>query len=186
MRSTILLGTARLFCCAAIVWMLVQRADARHAANVRDDGRIEFARNVYSYVTWVLIAVSLASWAIKDFLSGEGRPLTLVNAAGFGLLAVMFFVEFPATIVITTEGLEQFYWLRKNKRIRWEDIAEINTGEKSHTVTVTSADGTKIVHSAQLADRARLLLELKQHCGDSLPPDFPREPIATVSTVNQS
>jgi hypothetical protein len=44
-------------------------------------------------------------------------------------------------------------------------------------VTVTGKDGTKIIHSPMLADRPRFLLELKRHCGEELPPDFPREPI---------
>ena len=88
--------------------------------------------------------------------------------------------SFPGTVVITGSCLQQVYWFRRNKRIRWQEIVEINTGEKSHTVIITGADGTKIVHVRQLADRRRLLLELKNHCGEELPPDFPREPIAGV------
>jgi hypothetical protein len=60
----------------------------------------------------------------------------------------------------------------------WKNIVEINTGEKSRTVAITSSDGTEIVHSDLLVDRPRMLLELKQHCGENLPPDFPREPLA--------
>lgn len=86
--------------------------------------------------------------------------------------------EFPGTIVITADGLEQVHWLWKNKLIQWSEIEEINTGEKSRAVTITATNGTKIVHSRQLPDRPRLLFELKQHCGENLPPDFPREPIA--------
>ena len=53
------------------------------------------------------------------------------------------------------------------------------TGEKSRTVTITGADGIKIVHSRQLPDRPRLLWELKQHCGEQLPADFPRERVSS-------
>ena len=48
---------------------------------------------------------------------------------------------------------------------------------KIRTVTITGADGTKIVHNRQLPNRPCLLVELKQHCGEKLPSDFPREPI---------
>ncbi len=43
---------------------------------------------------------------------------------------------------------------------------------------MTGADGTKIIDPRKLADRPRLLLELKQYCGEKLPPAFPREPVA--------
>jgi hypothetical protein len=87
----------------------------------------------------------------------------------------MIAASFPETIIVKADGLEQVSWLWKNKRIHRSDIVEINTGEKSRTVTITSADGTRIVHSRQLPDRQRLLAELKHHCGENPPSDFPRE-----------
>jgi hypothetical protein len=97
-------------------------------------------------------------------------------AASLGILAVMILFPFPETIIVTTDGLKQISWLWKNRQIRWVEIVEINTGEKSRTVAIKGADGTKIVHSRQLPDRPGLLLTLKDHCGENLPPDFPREP----------
>lgn len=82
----------------------------------------------------------------------------------------------PGTIVVADDGLEQRYWFRMDKRIGWKNIEEIKSVKWS-TVTITGTDGTKIVHSPMLADRPRFLLELKRHCGEELPPDFPREPI---------
>jgi Bacterial PH domain len=186
MSWTILLGTARLLCWGALAWMGLARADVRRAAQVHSDGRVEFGRNGFAYLAWILFTIDFAWSAIKDLASSKPSPHLLVNGACLGLLALLLLFSFPGTVALTSDGLEEVYWLRRNKRIQWRDIVEINTGEKSRTVTITGADGTRIVHSAQLADRARLLLELKQHCGDSLPPDFPREPIATVSTVNQN
>jgi hypothetical protein len=92
-----------------------------------------------------------------------------------GALFIIF--DFPGTIVVTRDGLEQKYWFHKRKRILWKEIVEIETCVLNEAVKITSMDGTKIVHSYLLADRLRLLLELKQHCGEELPPDFPREPI---------
>jgi hypothetical protein len=104
-------------------------------------------------------------------------PWSFVFLTGYGLAAVALILDLPASIVVSAEGLEQIYWFRRRKRIRWNDIVEIESGQKDGTVTITSADGTKIVHSRFLADRRRFLLELKQYCGDELPQDFPREPI---------
>lgn len=98
-----------------------------------------------------------------------------VFAAYLGMLAIQFSLSIPGSIVIAQDGLKQLYWFRNTKRIRWAEIVEINTGQKSRTVTITGINGSKIVHSTHLADRPRLLLELKNHCGDNLPPDFPRE-----------
>jgi len=186
MRSTVLLGTAKLLFWVAAFWLLLRKAEARQRATVHGDGRIEFARNAYSYLAWVLISVSLAWWAIRYLLFGNREPLALLQAVGLGLVTVMLLVEFPGTIVVTDIGLEQLCWLRRNKRILWEDIVEINTGEKIGTVTITAVDGTKIVHSADLPDRTRLLLELKQHCGENLPPDFPREPLPQAHSLTET
>jgi hypothetical protein len=186
MRSTVLLGTAKLLFWVAAFWLLFRKAEARQRATVHGDGRIEFARNAYSYLAWILITVSLAWLATRGLLFGKREPLALLQAVGLGLLPVMLLTEFPGTIMITDVGLEQLYWLRRNKRIQWEDIVEINTGEKIRSVTITADDGTKIVHSAGLPDRARLLLELKQHCGDNLPPDFPREPLPQPHSLTKT
>ena len=119
----------------------------------------------------------LAYATLSQLKYSHGRPLGLMIAVCLGILLVMALFPFPGTIVVTADGLEQISWSWKNKQIRWADIVEINAGEKSRTVTVTGADGTKIVQSRQLPDRPRLLAELRDHCRDNLPSDFPREPI---------
>ena len=177
MSWKIIFGTFNCLIWAAAFWMLFRKAEAQRPARICGDGRVEFTRSGFAYLLWILLAADLAWWAIRELLFSKGRPLALMKGVALGLSAAMLLFDLPGTIFITSGGLEQSYWLRRNKRILWKDILEINTGEKGHIVTVTSADGTKIVHSAELADRARLLLELKQHCGDDLPPDFPREPL---------
>jgi hypothetical protein len=102
-----------------------------------------------------------------------------VTAVAFASVAIALLTSFPGAILIDSEGLQQTFWAWKIKRIRWADIVEINTGEKSGTVTITGADGIKIVHSRQLPDRPRLLWELKQHCAEQLPADFPGEPASS-------
>ncbi len=183
MNWKILLGSARVLFWVAAIWMLLRDADAKRSASMDGYGRIQFSRNGVAFLAWILITTDLAWWAIRDFLSSGGKPFGIVNGAGLGLLVVLFLADFPGTIVTTSEGLEQLYWLRRNKRIQWRDIVEVNTGAKSRTVTITGSDGTKIVHSTQLADRPRLLLELKQYSGDNLPPDFPREPLVQPQSL---
>ena len=53
----------------------------------------------------------------------------------------------------------------------------------AYTVVFTPEAETQLVDlyvyiaAEALPDRARLLLELRDYCGDNLPADFPREPI---------
>jgi hypothetical protein len=116
---------------------------------------------------------------ITQLTYSHGRPLQLMIAVGLGVIAIMIAFTFPETIIVTADGLVQISWLWKTKLIHWADIVEINTGDKSRTVTITGADGTKIVHSRQLPDRPSFLRALKDHCGEKLPPGFPREPGTT-------
>ena len=163
---------------AAVLISFAGSADRRRKALVLRGGRIEFSPNRRAFWAWPLLVVYLVYATISQLRGSHGRPVDLIIAAGLGILAIMFIFTFPETIIVTDNGLEQTSWLWKKKQIRWADIVEINTGEKRRTVTITGADGTKIVHSRRLPDRSCLLMELKNRCGEKLPPDFPREPSA--------
>ena len=41
---------------------------------------------------------------------------------------------------MTDSGLEEVFWLARNKRIGWNEIVEINTEKNGSKVTVTGAD----------------------------------------------
>jgi hypothetical protein len=166
---------ARLLCGVLLAWMFLGRADKRRAAKMLVGGRVEFTPNWYAYCAWPLIVALVAWFATKKLIQSHGKFLEVEIAICSGLLAFEFLIAFPGMIIVSDNGLEQVYWFWKHKRIQWKDIAEINTGEKSRTITITGADGTKIVHSSRLPDRPRLLLELKQRCGENLPPDFPSD-----------
>jgi Bacterial PH domain len=172
-----LIDIAHLLCWIVLVWMFLRKVSNRRTAMVPSAGRIEFTRNRLAFFAWPVITVLLTLTAIRDLTHSHGEPLELVIAACLGFIALLFLLSFPGTLVVNDVGLEQVYWFWRHKRILWKDIVEINIGGKSRTVTITSTDGTKIIHSSQLADRPRLLLELKQRCSENLPPDFPREPI---------
>jgi hypothetical protein len=146
---------------AVVLISFLGGADKQRRARVLHDGRIEFIPNRRAFWAWPLIVAYLAWATVNQLVYSHGRPLNLVTAACLGILAVMIAFSFPGTIIVTADGLEEISWLRENEQIRWADNVGINTGEKSHTVTITGADGTKIVHSRQLLDRPRLLAELR-------------------------
>ena len=155
--------------------VLIAGAGKPKSADDLADGRIEFAPSRMELASWAVIFICLMIETIDLFRHSQGQILNLLIAACPGLLVLVVIFNVPGTIIITADSLQQIYWFSRNKRIRWEEIVEINTGKKDRTVTVTGANRTKIIHSKQLPDRARLLLELKRHCGKNLPPDFPRE-----------
>lgn len=149
-------------------------------AQILNDKRIEFAPKKLAVLGSILIAVYFAYFTIANLVKHwHETPFDLLISACVGLVSLTIVFSLPGAIVVTADGVNQLFWFRKNKHIRWVDIVEINTGKKSRAVTITGVDRTKIVHSRQLADRSRLLFEVKQHCGESLPPDFHRESIAS-------
>ena len=165
---------------AGLLVTLCFLADASKHRKANDSaGRIEFSPNRSATTAWLILAAFFAYLVPIQFRHMDDKLLSIVTAVGFASVCIMLLTSFPGTIVIDSNGLQQIFWTRKNKRISWGDIVEINTGEKRRTVTITGVDGTKIVHSRQLPDRQRLLWELKQHCGEQLPADFPREPVSS-------
>ena len=154
-------------------------ANKQRKAEVLQDGRVEFTPNRRAFWAWPILVAYLIYATSSQVMRLQKSPLNWMAAAPIGFITVMIAalaVSFPSTIIASNIGLEQVSWLWKNKRIRWKDIVEINTGEKSRMVTITGADGTKIVHGRELPDRPRLLVEIRHYCGENLPSDFPREP----------
>lgn len=114
-------------------------------ADVFQDGRVEFTPNRCAFWAWPLLVIYLAYATFNQFTHAQKSPLSLMSAMVVAFFTVMIAISFPSKIVAASDGLEQVRWLWKNKRIRWNEIVEINTGEKSRIVTVMGADGTKIV-----------------------------------------
>jgi len=162
---------------ALAILLLFGRVGNREPARVLFDGaRVEFPTCRVAFWSWLLVIAFLVQAFVRRLIRGHWGPWDLLADAVFAGGALSFLSMLPATIVVTEEGLEQVFWLRRNRRIRWENIEEVDTGNKGRTVSIKAIDGTKIHHTGQQVDRPRLLLELKEHCGDDLPPDFPREP----------
>jgi hypothetical protein len=145
------------------------------------DGRIRLGLSgvgislVVFLLTWISSLVHLSMQHSGTLLGKDWTDLLALAFAGFLLIALL--VEAPATVVIGEDGLEQVFWFGRNRRVQWNKIAEIDSGPKDRTITITAEDGTSITHNVFFSGRSRLLLELKQRCGENLPPDFPREPV---------
>jgi hypothetical protein len=160
-----------------LFWMFWGRDGKRGSARVLSGDRIEFAPDRISFWGWLLLVASLVFSIVHRLMHFHEKQWDLLTVILLGLYAIGFLVSFPASIIVSGEGLEQVYWFRPRKRIGWSEIVEIEFGPKDRLVTVTGSNGTKIVHTRFLADRARLLQEIRRHCGEELPPDFPGEAI---------
>jgi hypothetical protein len=74
--------------------------------------------------------------------------------------------------VFVSEGVEQHFWLRGEKRIRWGEVTEIKEQSKFGPLTITGSDGTRVDFSGRLPDRPRFLAEIEKYCRGNLPPEF--------------
>jgi hypothetical protein len=88
------------------------------------------------------------------------------------LLAASEMFSFPGTIVTSQEGIEQHFWLRGEKRIRWGAVTEIREGRPNSPLGITASDGTRIDFAGRLPDLPRFLAEIEKYCHGNLPPEF--------------
>jgi len=156
-------------------WSLFRSRGNRNRAVMLPGGGVEFSARPWS----LLIATILALYALTNtgmrFAQHHSTWREFASNGVYLAAALLVVYELPGTIVIDDFGIEQRFWIRPNRLVRWNEIAEVNTGDKVRIVTITSSDGTKIIFSKDLADRPRFLREIKQHCGSNLPADFPVE-----------
>jgi len=170
------LGIANIASLVLLVWMMAGRNSGPGSAKDAGAGRIEFPPDKLAFWAWLLVVVPPVWTTIRNFTHGANITLGWISSGCIGFLALAHMVSFPETVVVTDDGVEQVYWMWKNRHIAWGDIVEISIDKGSRMVTIKGADGTVIVHSGRLVDRPRLLAELKQRCGENLPPEFPGEP----------
>jgi hypothetical protein len=165
---------ALVFCILPVlaILLLFGRIGNHAPARVRN-GRIEFPPCLIAFWSWLLVIAFLVQAAVRHLLRNQYGPWDLLIEGILAAGALAFLSMLPGTIVVTDEGVEQIFWFRKNKRLLWDDIEEVSTGKEQRTVSIQGRDGTKILHTGQQVDCPRLLLELKQRCGEDLPPDLP-------------
>lgn len=171
-ESVILIKLIPWLLVAVAVGLLLRKAAPSRKAQTLPDGSIEFAPSKRAYVAHFLFSAYGIYGAVISLLNPRSLA-SFVTAALFILPVVAY--RFPEKIVVTHGGLSQRSFLRSTKHVHWSQVIEINLGKNRSDLTITGSDGTKIVHTSLLPDRPRLLQELKQHCQENLPSDFPPE-----------
>lgn len=155
-----------------LVWvlarMVVSTADASRKARLVD-GQLEFAPNRKNFVATPIFVALLVYLGVTMLESSMPHRISIFGTAFWLVLAGVILTAFPATILMNENGLKQMYWFWKPRQIAWKDIEAITFDEKKQKLTIKGQGGTKIVHTRQLPDRARLIAELEKHCEDKLP-----------------
>jgi hypothetical protein len=117
------------------------------------------------------------------FRAGLNRPFEFTTGALLSIGVVGLVSSVPGTIVATRDALEEVHWFWRNKKIRWAEIEEIDTEKRGSTVTVIGSGRRKIVFTNSHPDRPRFLLEIKRHCGNDLPPNYPNQAVKTDGAI---
>ena len=155
-----------------LAWMHFRGPGRGHSARDFGDGRVEFSPDPLTYLAWPLIALLPAWSAINELRRGPGDWWQLMAPVAILFLAASEMFSFPGTIVVSREGVEQHFWLRGEKRIRWGEVTEIKEQSKFGPLTITGSDGTRGDFSGRLPDRPRFLAEIEKYCRGNLPPEF--------------
>jgi hypothetical protein len=150
--------------------LFLGRIGNRGSARFRNH-RVEFPPCRASFWSGLVIVAFLMASAVQHLVRDHSSVAdwliqSLLLAGALWILSTL-----PGTILVTDEGLEQVYWFRRRTRLSWDHITEVKLDTR--TVVVQGDNGRRIVHTGQQVDRARLLVEIKHHCGDELPPEFP-------------
>jgi hypothetical protein len=167
--------SALVFAVLALLAMLLflGRIGNRGSARFRNH-RVEFPPCRASLWSGLVIVAFLIASAVQHLLRDHS---SVADWLFQGLLlagALWILSTLPGTILVSDEGLEQIHWFRRRNRLTWDQITEVKLD--SRTVVMQGDNERRIVHTGQQVDRARLLVELKHHCGDELPPEFPNPP----------
>ena len=165
-----------------LAWMHFRGPGRGHSAKDLGDGRVEFSPDPLTYFAWPLITLLPAWVAINELRRGLGDWSQLIAPAIILLLAVSEMFSFPGSIVVSHEGIEQHFWLRGQKRIRWGEVTELREGRGNSSLTITASDSTRIDFSGRLPDLPRFLEEIEKYCSGNLPPEF----LSRLATIVQS
>jgi hypothetical protein len=138
------------------------------------NGKVEFPPSRASLWSGLVIIGYFLESAVRHLARNHSTAADWLIQGALLVGALAMLSTLPGTIALSDEGLEQIYWFRGRTRLAWDGIVEVKLDAR--TVTIRGEDGTRIAHTSQNVDRARLLVELKHHCGDDLPPEFPGVP----------
>ena len=153
-------------------WMHLRGTGRTRSAKDLGDGSVKFSPDSITYLAWPLIVLFPAWGAINELRRGSGEWWNLMAPMIILVLAASEMLAFPGTIVVSRDAIEQQFWLRSEKRIRWGEITEIKEHGKRGPLVITASDGTKISFSDRLPDRQRFMAEIEKSCRGNLPAEF--------------
>jgi len=145
------------------------------SAKLSSNGNVRFPPRWWFVCAWVYILTRFAFIGSGYLRTGLKEPLQFTTGALIWIAAIGALLSLPGVLVVSNEALEERNWVLRNKRIQWTEIQEIQTEKRGKAITVIGRGRRKILHTNVYPDRTRFLLEIKRHCGDDLPPDFPNE-----------
>ncbi|HLY41586.1 MAG TPA: hypothetical protein VKR52_10240 [Terracidiphilus sp.] len=172
--TTVIAIVGPIFGTLLVLWILsrqiVRNADESRLAEERG-GRIEFTPNPRA-IWCALIFIGLMVFLAADFvIAAPGNPMQIVMAVFCLVIVAMILSGFPSSIALTGDGMEQKFWLRPTKKIEWKQISRIESDPKRNRLTIVGG-AAKIVHTRQLPDRTRLIVELQKHCPGKVPAEI--------------
>jgi hypothetical protein len=157
----------------------VNRGSAKHCSN----GNIKFAPRWWFVFAWVVLLVRLGIIGADLLRTWPTEHLQFWTGALLSISVILPIFMVPGILVVTHEALLERNWLWRSKKIRWTEIQEIRTEKKGSAITVIGLHRSKIVYTNIYPDRAQFLIEIRNHCGDNLPSNFPGEPLNSNSAV---
>lgn len=155
----------------------------RHSAKLCSNGSLQFSPPWWFVSAWLVLVMSLGFRGAAYLRAGLKEYLQFSTGALLSISVILAVLTIPGIIEVTKEALIERNWFWRSKKIQWTEIQEIQTEKKGSAITVIGLHRTKIVHTNMYPDRARFLFEIRNHCGDNLPPDFPGEPLTPNTAV---
>jgi hypothetical protein len=155
----------------------------RGSAKLCSNGEIRFAPRWWFVCAWLFMLARFGLIGSDYLQTGLKGPLQFATGALIWIAVIGAVLSVPGIIVVKNEALEELNWIWRNKEIHWTEIQEIQSEKRGSAVTVIGSGRSKIVYTNVYPDRPRFLLEIKRHCGDNLPSNFPNEPLNSDTAV---
>jgi uncharacterized integral membrane protein len=172
----------------SVVWLLslILRQNQRRTPEAASEDTVRFPLG--TIILWSRLIGTLAMiWlAIHQLRYDRGlmtgpepvfhllvAALRLTVAVGIVWIAITMLLELPGTITVNSAEIQQSFWLRRKRKIRWEDISTIAADKGLNEIEIEGSDRSKIIHSRLHTDGPRFISEVKRHCGSEFPVGFP-------------
>lgn len=164
---------------ALLLWELFKWWRGLRQVKPLPGGGTQFGAARFGIALCAMMAAMIPLLAVGYVRQGAYRMAVIVPVCLL-IAIIVKILDLPAVLVVNSEGIDQHYWLRGDKHIRWSEIAEVIASPKAKAVVIKAANGVRIDHSALRSVRDRLLAELKLHRGSELPSRASGQPVTNA------